>query len=141
MFLGVLCLMPVFVMQSFLVLQSLLWKREMSRGMKFPTIWYVRTAKAQTSLLVVRITLTVRLLAEHCFEFHSLKGCCTALSASTLVKISDCWKSHVPAQMIGPHREETCLLGICEQHRRRPACAYVQSDQRLCYSLFGKYHV
>ena len=31
--------------------------------------------------------------------------------------------------------------GGCEQHRRRPACASAQSDQRLCYSLFGKYHM
>ena len=23
--------------------------------------------------------------------------------------------------------------GVCEQHRRRPACATAQSDQRLCY--------
>ena len=26
----------------------------------------------------------------------------------------------------------------CKQQRRRPACAYAQSDQRLCYSLIGK---
>ena len=31
--------------------------------------------------------------------------------------------------------------GVCEQHWRRPACAYAQSDQHLCYSLIGKYHV
>ena len=30
---------------------------------------------------------------------------------------------------------------VCEQQRRRPACAYAQSDQRLCYSLIGKYHI
>ena len=29
----------------------------------------------------------------------------------------------------------------CEQHRRRPACAFAQSDQRLCYSRFRKYHI
>ena len=29
---------------------------------------------------------------------------------------------------------------VCEQHRHRPACASAQSDQRLCYSLCGKYH-
>ena len=29
----------------------------------------------------------------------------------------------------------------CEQQRRRPACASAQTDQRLCYSLFGNYHV
>ena len=28
----------------------------------------------------------------------------------------------------------------CEQQRHRPACASAQSDQRLCFSLFGKYH-
>ena len=26
----------------------------------------------------------------------------------------------------------------CEQKRGRPACASTQSDQRLCYSLYGK---
>ena len=28
-----------------------------------------------------------------------------------------------------------------EQHSRRPACASAQSGQRLCYSLFRKYHM
>ena len=28
--------------------------------------------------------------------------------------------------------------GVCEQHRRRLACTYMQSDQHLCYSLIGK---
>ena len=28
-----------------------------------------------------------------------------------------------------------------EKHRRRPACASAQSDQRLCFSLFGKNHI
>ena len=30
---------------------------------------------------------------------------------------------------------------VCEQHRRRPACAFAQSDQLLCDSLFEKYHM
>ena len=30
---------------------------------------------------------------------------------------------------------ENLSTGVCEQHRRRPACASTQSDQRLCYSL------
>ena len=29
------------------------------------------------------------------------------------------------------------VFGVCEQQRRIPACAYAQTDQRLCYSLFG----
>ena len=33
------------------------------------------------------------------------------------------------------------VFGVCEQHKRRSACAYAQSDQRLCFSLFGKYHI
>ena len=36
---------------------------------------------------------------------------------------------------------EKLSSGVCEQHRCRPACAYAQSDQRLCYSLLGKYHM
>ena len=28
---------------------------------------------------------------------------------------------------------ENLSSGGCEQHRRRPACAFAQSDQRLCY--------
>ena len=36
---------------------------------------------------------------------------------------------------------ENLSSGVCEQHRRRPACASAQSDQRLCYSLFEKYHI
>ena len=36
---------------------------------------------------------------------------------------------------------ENLSSGVCEQHRRRPACASVQSDQQLCYSRFEKYHI
>ena len=39
------------------------------------------------------------LLAEHHLEFLSLKGCCTGLSESVLVKIPHCWKSHVVTQL------------------------------------------
>ena len=43
--------------------------------------------------------MIVKLLTEHHLEFLSLKGGCTGSSESTLVKISNCWKSHVTAQM------------------------------------------
>ena len=36
--------------------------------------------------------MIVKLLTEHHLEFLSLKEGCT--SESTLVKMSDCWKSH-----------------------------------------------
>ena len=40
-------------------------------------------------------SMTVKLLTEHYLEFLSLKGGCTGLYESTLVKMSHCWKSHV----------------------------------------------
>ena len=43
--------------------------------------------------------------------------------------------------LIWASRQENLSSGVCEQHRRKPACTSVQSDQRLCYSLFGKYHI
>ena len=38
--------------------------------------------------------MIVKLLTEHHLEFISLKGGCRGLSESTLVKMSNCWKSH-----------------------------------------------
>ena len=38
----------------------------------------------------------IKLLTEHHLEFLSLKGGCRGSSKSTLVKISNCWKSHAP---------------------------------------------
>ena len=42
--------------------------------------------------------MTVELLTEHCLEFLSLTGGCTGSSESTLVKMSNCWKSRAAAQ-------------------------------------------
>ena len=36
---------------------------------------------------------------------------------------------------------ENLSSGGCEQHRHRQTCASAQSDQRLCYSRFGKNHI
>ena len=43
--------------------------------------------------------MSVKLLAEHHLEFLSLKGGCTGLYESTLVKMPHCWKSHGAAQI------------------------------------------
>ena len=40
-----------------------------------------------------------KLLTEHRLEFLSLKGGCRGSSESTLVKMSNCWKSHAVAQL------------------------------------------
>ena len=44
--------------------------------------------------------MTVKLLTEQHLVFLNLKGGCTGLSESTLVKMSHCWKSHVTAQIV-----------------------------------------
>ena len=31
--------------------------------------------------------------------------------------------------------------GVCEKQKGPPACASAQSDQHLCYSLIGKFHI
>ena len=43
--------------------------------------------------------MIVKLLTEHNLELLSLKGGCSGSSKSTLVKMSNCWKSHAAAQM------------------------------------------
>ena len=43
--------------------------------------------------------MIVKLLTEHHLEFLSLKGGCRGSSESTLVKMSNCWKSHALAQI------------------------------------------
>ena len=44
--------------------------------------------------------MIVKLLTEHHLEFLSLKGGCTGSSESTLVKMSNFWKSHAAAHII-----------------------------------------
>ena len=41
--------------------------------------------------------MIVQLLTEHHLEFLSLKAGCRGSSESTLVKMSNCWKSHAAA--------------------------------------------
>ena len=43
--------------------------------------------------------MIVKLLTEHHLEFLSLNGGCRGSSESTLVKMSNCWKSHAVAHV------------------------------------------
>ena len=43
--------------------------------------------------------MIVKLLTEHHLEFLILKGDCKGSSESTLVKKSNCWKSHAAAHI------------------------------------------
>ena len=44
----------------------------------------------------------------------------------------------VSSGIIRASSRENLSSEVCEQQRRRPACASAQSDQRICCSLFGK---
>ena len=44
--------------------------------------------------------MIVKLLTERHLEFLSLKGGCTGSSESTLVKMSNCWKSRALARIL-----------------------------------------
>ena len=54
----------------------------------------------QSICLSLEYSMTVKLLTEHHLQFIDLKGGCTGSSESTLVKMSNCWKSHVTAHLI-----------------------------------------
>ena len=69
--------------------------------------------------------MIVKLLTERHLEFLSLKGSCTGSSESTLVKMSNCWKSHALAQI------ETChqTVTIAENRFAQAATATTMSLQ------------
>ena len=77
----------------------------MSQCKRFLTMWYVRPAKPQISLRIsdqslcysLEYSMIVKLLTEQHSEFLSLKRGCRGSSESTLVKMSNCWKSHAAA--------------------------------------------
>ena len=52
--------------------------------------------------------MIVKLLTEHHLEFLSLKGGCRGSSESTLVKMSNCWKSHALVLKAGHVPGDTC---------------------------------
>ena len=68
-------------------------------------------------------SMSVKLLTEHHLEFLSLKGGCTGLSVSTLVKIPHFWKSHVAAHLsfsLKTHKTRThSLAHHCKSPRSR----------------------
>ena len=78
-----------------------------------------------------------KLLTEHHLEFLSLKGGCRGSSESTLVKMSDCWKSHVVAQiteLICLRKSDWLLLELFYLHMLFWVC--IQSE-RINASYFS----
>ena len=68
--------------------------------------------------------MIVKLLTEHHLEFLSLKGGCRGLSESTLVKMSNCWKSHAATQLVcvdalHPSQQWSSHVGIFISYHNR----------------------
>ena len=53
----------------------------------------------QSLCYLLEYSMTVMLLTEQHLKFLSLKGGCTGISESILVKIPHCWKSHVSTRI------------------------------------------
>ena len=72
--------------------------------------------------------MSVKLLTEHHLEFLSLKGGCTSLSESTLVKMPHCWKSHVAAQLLLKRGKKRMSWQTCNFIDGKPPdkCAYLK---------------
>ena len=46
---------------------------------------------------------------------------------------------YINSHLYGPRPK--LVFGVRVQHRCRTACTPTQSDQHLCYSFIGKYHI
>ena len=83
---------------------------KMSRGMRFPTMWYVQLAKPQISLRIravwsepllgARISYECLATDWTLFAVFKPKGGCIGSPECILVKMPHCWKSRVTAKMI-----------------------------------------
>ena len=56
--------------------------------------------------------MIVKLLTEHHLQFLSLKGGCRGSSESTLVKMSNYWKSHTAAHILFMNCANGILFGM-----------------------------
>ena len=78
--------------------------------------------------------MIVKLLTEHHLKFLSLTGGCRGLSESTLVKMSNCWKSHATTHLLS-------LLVFLDVHRHH-VVAIQETKMQLqncAYSVHRKY--
>ena len=88
--------------------------------------------------------MIVKLLTEQHLEFLSLKGNCIGSSESTLVKMSNCWKSHATAHILYKecpfgHLVELTTI-VVKQNRRIEAAFHL--DNRLNFPLiFTQIHI
>ena len=81
----------------------------------------------QSLCLSLEYSLTVKLLTKHHLEVLSLKGGCTGLFESTLVKMPHCWKSHVMAQILSSADLE------------KASYFYFQGDEKKIYEFIVRH--
>ena len=90
--------------------------------------------------------MIVKLLTEHHLEVQSFKGGCKCSSESTLVKMSNCWKSHATAQyrtkVIADSEEPSYQIVLPESLRKKSFFCYtlrvLGMDQMI--SNISQYH-
>ena len=76
--------------------------------------------------------MIVKLLTEHHLEFLSLKEGCRGSSESTLVKMSNCWKSHAAAHLMLFIRIRFVVFGndVFSKHLF-PMVSYTQNKHKI----------
>ena len=79
--------------------------------------------------------MIVKLLTEHYLEFLSLEGGCRGSSESTLVKMSNCWKSHAGANFLLFDSISFCFL-CCLQSKFQNIFSRVKQVGSTSCSMF-----
>ena len=118
--------------------------------------WIQRNTKLKTKRLCARAQRWFRLdwaqsveSSQFAWSYRELQQPIEQI-ADTLIRLGgwpDWSESALGAQnfiigrIIWAMSRENLSSVVCEQQRRRPACASAQSDQRLCYSPIVKYHI
>ena len=90
--------------------------------------------------------MIVKLLTEHQLEFLSLEGGCRGSSESTLVKMSNCWKSHAATQLVTDGQRDrlthtcgscNCITGPVDIRVARAHCLSMRLEN-IIMCLFGR---
>ena len=104
-------------------------------------------------------SMIIKLLTVHQLESLTLKGGCRGSSESTLVKMSNCWKSHATAHLMTSQSQSPCLIvlttkiylltvtwqlpGKYKQKQYvtkcnfRLSCVFILLEIRMCGTIFG----
>ena len=80
--------------------------------------------------------MTVELLTQHRLEFLSLKGDCTGLSESTLIKMTHCWKSHVMAHMVFGADPTGIGVTVCLPYLKNQSAEFFQICVHITLDVF-----